>query len=110
VIKVDGALSHCFYVLPRPAFGTLGGHEDQMAPTPDMSANEVASRLLDGAVGQDVVVGPCLWQPSDGTAAKCWYFTVAVCGRNGFLSDRTGNFESARNLLRREGWRPIKNE
>jgi hypothetical protein len=27
-----------------------------------------------------IIVGPCCYQPSDGSAAKRWYFCISTCG------------------------------
>lgn len=52
-----------------------------------MTTAELASSILDGAVGDHVVLGPIVWQPSDGKTGKRWYFTVAVCGPDGCCLD-----------------------
>jgi hypothetical protein len=45
--------------------------------------------LRDDAGDEHVVIGPTVWQPSDGTVAKSFYFTVAT-------ADPGGTFRSAR--------------
>jgi hypothetical protein len=53
----------------------------------------IPSKMVDHVLSEAndicVVVGPLLWQPSDGTAAKIWYFIVATseAGR-GFRCDQ----------------------
>jgi hypothetical protein len=59
--------------------------------TPDMgkrqtsqtNPEQVAKLLLKGLNSPHVVVGPLLWQPSDGAASKAWYFMVAT-----FVADK----------------------
>jgi hypothetical protein len=41
------------------------------------SLNEMVDYVLRGANDINVVVGPLLWQPSDGIASKSWYFLIA---------------------------------
>ena len=40
--------------------------------------NDVVAYLLTDMVGNQVVVGPLLWQPSDGLDSKQWYFVIAT--------------------------------
>jgi hypothetical protein len=50
---------------------------------------QIASHVLAGTNDMHVVIGPLLWQPSDGTEAKRWYFIIATseAGR-GFRCDK----------------------
>jgi hypothetical protein len=58
------------------------------SPIPS-SFDGIADWVLRDADSTHVVVGPVLWQPSDGTAGKVWYFIVASseAGR-GFRCDQ----------------------
>jgi hypothetical protein len=44
--------------------------------TPDIGVADVADFLLTRAADQTLAVGPLLWQPTDGTVARLWYFLV----------------------------------
>jgi hypothetical protein len=59
----------------------------QQLPANDLQAFVAA--LCDDAGDEHVVIGPTVWQPSDGTVAKSFYFTVAT-------ADPDGAFRSAR--------------
>jgi hypothetical protein len=43
-----------------------------------LTARGIVDHALDGANDINVVVGPLCWQPSDGLAAKRWYFCIAT--------------------------------
>ena len=50
---------------------------------------EFANHVLRGSNDINVVVGPLVWQPSDGKASKSWYFAVATAEkRRGFRCDQ----------------------
>lgn len=50
---------------------------------------KAADHVLRGANDINVVVGPLVWKPSDGTVSKIWYFTVATSEkRRGFRCDQ----------------------
>jgi hypothetical protein len=54
---------------------------------PDVQAFVAA--LCDDAGDEHVVIGPTVWQPSDGTVVKRFYFAVATAGPDGaFRYDR----------------------
>jgi hypothetical protein len=38
---------------------------------------QIANHVLAGTNDIHVIVGPLLWQPTDGTKAKRWYFIIA---------------------------------
>jgi hypothetical protein len=42
-----------------------------------------AAYLLEGSVDRTLLFGPVVWQPSDGTSARRWYFMVVGCDRTG---------------------------
>jgi hypothetical protein len=44
--------------------------------------------LREGAADPTIVIGPILWQPSDGRFARDWYFFIATCGPDGFQCDK----------------------
>jgi hypothetical protein len=46
------------------------------------SVNDLITYLLKGMSDRQVVIGPLVWQPSDGTSAKRWYFVVATAGKD----------------------------
>lgn len=56
----------------RPAEAELGG-----------TADELAAHILGRVSGAHIFVGPLVWQPSDGTAARVWYFIVAYGNARG---------------------------
>jgi hypothetical protein len=49
---------------------------------------DVADYVLRDVVERVVVVGPLVWQPSDGRFSKLWYFIVSTCGPGGFRADQ----------------------
>jgi hypothetical protein len=53
------------------------------------SPAQVAQHVLRNVDSPHIVIGPAAWQPSDGTAAKRWYVTIAAseAGR-GFRCDQ----------------------
>jgi hypothetical protein len=53
------------------------------------SPAQVAELVLRNTDSPHVVIGPAVWQPSDGTASKRWYLTIAASetGR-GFRCDQ----------------------
>jgi integrase len=53
------------------------------------SSQAFVAALCDDAGDEHVVIDPTVWQPSDGTVAKSFYFTVAT-------ADPDGAFRSAR--------------
>jgi hypothetical protein len=56
---------------------------DQVTPA------EIAANVLRGADNPRVVVGPVVWQPSDGSNSRRWYFVIATSGDGcGFRCDR----------------------
>jgi hypothetical protein len=44
---------------------------------------EMAAYLVEGSRDHTLMFGPVVWQPSDGTSARRWYFHVVGCGRTG---------------------------
>jgi hypothetical protein len=54
----------------------------------ERSPEQIADYALRGANSRHVVVGPLLWQSTDGTANKRWYFMLASSGEGrGFRCD-----------------------
>jgi len=53
------------------------------------SPAQVAEHVLRNVNSPHIVIGPAIWQPSDGTAGKRWYVTIAAseAGR-GFRCDQ----------------------
>jgi hypothetical protein len=47
----------------------------------------MVEQILGGMTDRHVVVGPLLWQPSDGTASKRWYFIVGTGDASGARFD-----------------------
>jgi hypothetical protein len=43
---------------------------------------QIVDHVLADMGDLSVVVGPLTWQPSDGTSAKRWYFTIATSDKN----------------------------
>jgi hypothetical protein len=55
----------------------------------EATVKEVVDYVLRDANDINVVVGPLLWQPSDGVASKRWYFTIATSEEStGFRCDQ----------------------
>jgi hypothetical protein len=55
------------------------------------TVKQIVDHALRGANDPNVVVGPLLWQPSDGTSNKNWYFILATSEpKRGFRCDRVG--------------------
>jgi hypothetical protein len=53
------------------------------------SAARIAEYILRGVDSPHIVVGPAVWQPSDGTAGKRWYCTIAASeAGKGFRCDQ----------------------
>jgi len=46
----------------------------------------LAAQIADRAKDLHVVISPVRWQPSDGKAAKRFYFTVSTCAPDGFFN------------------------
>jgi hypothetical protein len=44
----------------------------------EATAQEIVDFALRGTNDINVVIGPLLWQPSDGTGNKIWYFTITT--------------------------------
>lgn len=71
-------------------------------PSPIRSSfDEVADWVLRNTDSAHVVVGPVLWQPSDGAAGKVWYFIVASSGMGrGFRCDQVVVLADSRDWAR----------
>jgi hypothetical protein len=67
----------------------------ELSPTVEGAVDFLLSESRD----QTVVVGPLVWQPSDGTAAKEWYFITATGGRRGWLCHRTNTDDAGRTAI-----------
>jgi hypothetical protein len=57
--------------------------------TIESTLKQMVDHVLRGSNDVHIVVGPLVWQPSDGTASKSWYFVAATSeeGR-GFRCDQ----------------------
>jgi hypothetical protein len=55
------------------------------------AAGEIAGYLLADSCDRAILLGPVVWAPSDGTAARRWAFIAATGGRKGEMRpDRIG--------------------
>lgn len=63
---------------------------------PAMTARDIVAFVTSGLVGGVVAVGPCVWESSDGTAARVWYFMICRTSKKGFDCIRIDGVEPAR--------------
>jgi hypothetical protein len=54
----------------------------------DTTVKEVVAFARRGATDRNIVIGPTVWQPSDGRSARRWYFAIATCGATGIRLDQ----------------------
>jgi hypothetical protein len=65
------------------------------------TARQIVDYVLRGSNDINVVVGPLLWQPSDGVSgAKRWYFIVATSDERGWRCDMVNVEEDEREWMR----------
>src|SRR5690349_7310508 len=48
----------------------------------EQSVARIVDHAMEGAGDNQVVVGPLVWQPSDGVTSKVWYFILSTCEKN----------------------------
>jgi hypothetical protein len=53
-----------------------------------LTIDAAIEHMLKDAIMPHVVVGPLVWQPSDGQSPKRWYFMISSCGPRGFRCDK----------------------
>jgi hypothetical protein len=68
------------------------------------SVGRLVDHALEGASDNQIVVGPLVWQPTDGATSKIWYFVLSTCEqKRGWRCDQiriaTGD-EEDRELIR----------
>jgi hypothetical protein len=74
-------------------------------PRNKLPGNDIPSFIdyvLDGITDRNLVLGPLVWQPSDGAVAKRWYFRISGCGPKGWRTDCVVCDGNDRDALRAE--------
>jgi hypothetical protein len=67
------------------------------------TARQIVDYVLKGSNDINVVVGPLLWQPSDGVGgSKRWYFVIATSDERGFRCDMVNVDAQEREQMRME--------